>query len=343
MHRTFAALAFLALAASAAFAQQGPAPWRDRSPHRVRMVAVAPGVRLETLDWGGRGRTLVLLSGLGDVGHVYDSIAPTFTGSFHVVAITRRGFGASSQPTASDVGTLASDIAAVLDSLRIRRAVFIGHSLAGDELVALAARRPDLCEGMVFLDAAYDRSALGAVWEDVLATLPKMTAADSASYAGYEGWMFRQMGVHIPEAQIRAMEVFDARGRFVRDVTPDSQTYSIIPHLPAPDFSRLPCPSLAIYAVPDTSAQARQRAARDSAAAAAGPPPDSATLARAQRIAAAIGDMGRRSRLRFREQAPNAEVLEIPGANHYVFLSNRAETLAAIRAFLARTAPAPDR
>ena len=59
---------------------------------------VEPGVQLEVLDWGGTGETLVLLTGLGDNAHVYDQFAYQFTDRFHVIGITRRGFGRSSQP-----------------------------------------------------------------------------------------------------------------------------------------------------------------------------------------------------------------------------------------------------
>src|ERR1019366_2274860 len=62
---------------------QDPAPWRDRSP----------------LDWGGVGRPVVLLSGLGNTAHVFDEFAPKLAVGFHVYGVTRRGFGASSIPT----------------------------------------------------------------------------------------------------------------------------------------------------------------------------------------------------------------------------------------------------
>src|SRR5882724_7097507 len=66
------------------------APWRDPSPHTVRMVAIAAGVSLEVLDWGGIGRPLVLLAGLHNSAHVFDDFALSFTDSFHVYAITRQ-------------------------------------------------------------------------------------------------------------------------------------------------------------------------------------------------------------------------------------------------------------
>src|SRR5206468_12922996 len=48
------------------------APWHDPSPHTVRVVTVADGVRLEVLDWGGSGRPVVLIAGGGNTAHVFD-------------------------------------------------------------------------------------------------------------------------------------------------------------------------------------------------------------------------------------------------------------------------------
>ncbi|HEX6617438.1 MAG TPA: hypothetical protein VF046_14130, partial [Gemmatimonadales bacterium] len=75
-----------------------PRPWVDRSPHQIRFVTVAPDVRLEVLDWGGQGPPLVFLSGLQDVAHGFDDFAPRFRDRHRVLAITRRGYGASSRP-----------------------------------------------------------------------------------------------------------------------------------------------------------------------------------------------------------------------------------------------------
>ena len=41
----------------------------DPSPHKVKFVTVAPGVKLEVLDWGGNGPPLVFLAGLGFTAH----------------------------------------------------------------------------------------------------------------------------------------------------------------------------------------------------------------------------------------------------------------------------------
>src|SRR6478735_1758056 len=89
----------------------------------VQMTRIAPHVTLEVLDWGGRGQPLVFLAGGGNTAHVFDDFAPQFADSFHVVGITRRGFGASSGSPASDLDSLVADITAVLDTLRLRQVV----------------------------------------------------------------------------------------------------------------------------------------------------------------------------------------------------------------------------
>ncbi|MFL5632857.1 MAG: alpha/beta fold hydrolase, partial [Gemmatimonadaceae bacterium] len=78
--------------------------------HRVSFVKVASDVRLEVLDWGGTGPVMVFLAGFGGTSHVFDNFAPQFTNAYHVIGITRRGFGASSRPSDGyDSATLAHD------------------------------------------------------------------------------------------------------------------------------------------------------------------------------------------------------------------------------------------
>jgi hypothetical protein len=55
---------FVALLAPV-YSQQSAATWRDPSPHTVQFVTVERDVRLEVLDWGGSGRSVVLLAGGG--------------------------------------------------------------------------------------------------------------------------------------------------------------------------------------------------------------------------------------------------------------------------------------
>src|SRR6267143_5641310 len=182
-------------------------PWRDPSPHTVRMVAVAPGASLEVLDWGDSGRPLVLLAGLHNTAHVFDDLALSFTDSFHVYAITRRGFGRSSQPPDSDAATLVSDLRIVLDSLRLSRVILVGHSIAGEELTGFGVSYHDRCEALIYLDAAYDRTGSSAS-SKALGKLPwparpPMTGADSASLAAVKAYYERTDGVRMTDGDAR--------------------------------------------------------------------------------------------------------------------------------------------
>ena len=120
------------------------------------LVRVDNGVQLQVLDWGGAGKSgvMVLLTGPGDNAHVYDQFAFQFTDYFHVIGITRRGFLPSSQPEAGyDFDTRARDDIGVLDFLGVRKAVFVGQSVAGSELSTIAVKYADRVDKLVYLDA----------------------------------------------------------------------------------------------------------------------------------------------------------------------------------------------
>src|SRR5688572_1689016 len=49
--------------------------WQDTSSHKVQFVTVDKDVKLEVLDWGGSGRPIILLAGLGNTAHIFDGFA----------------------------------------------------------------------------------------------------------------------------------------------------------------------------------------------------------------------------------------------------------------------------
>src|SRR4051812_28611397 len=51
-----------------------------------------------------------------------------------------------------DIDTRARDDIAVLDKLKIREAIFVGHSISGTELDKLGAAYPDRVKKLVYLD-----------------------------------------------------------------------------------------------------------------------------------------------------------------------------------------------
>jgi pimeloyl-ACP methyl ester carboxylesterase len=146
------------LAAASCVGQTAPqdSSWHDPSPHSVQFVTVEEKVRLEVLDWGGKGQSVVLLAGLGNTAHVFDNFAPKLTTMYHVYGITRRGYGASSAPDFGySADRLGDDVLAVIDALKLERPVLAGNSLAGEELSSVGSRHPEKVAGLIYLDAAY--------------------------------------------------------------------------------------------------------------------------------------------------------------------------------------------
>lgn len=131
----------------------------DVSPHKIRFITTDDNVKLEVLDWGGTGRPLIFLAGLGATAHVYDQFALQFVGKYHVYGITRRGFGASDKPTPTvenySADRLGEDVAAVIDGLKLDKPVLVGWSLAGEELSDVAVRGPEKIGGVIYLDAGF--------------------------------------------------------------------------------------------------------------------------------------------------------------------------------------------
>ena len=83
----------------------GMAQAPHQRPPAVQFVEVEPNVKVEVLDWGGTGRPLVLLAGMGNDAHVFDPFASELSSAFHVYGVTRRGFWCIQQ-TCSDSGEL---------------------------------------------------------------------------------------------------------------------------------------------------------------------------------------------------------------------------------------------
>jgi len=129
-------------------------PSQDGTALRTQFVTVEPGIKLEFLDWGGTGRFLVLLAGGGNTAHVFDSFAPKLATYYHVIGITRRGFGLSSVPqNGYGPHRLADDVVAVLDAMHISNPVLVGHSIAGEELSAVSKYHPGRAAALIYLDA----------------------------------------------------------------------------------------------------------------------------------------------------------------------------------------------
>lgn len=310
--------------------------WRDTSPHNVLFVNVADGVRLEVLDWGGSGRPLVLLHGLGATAHSFDDFAPKLAERYRVIGITRRGIGASTiAESGYDLPQRTADVLRVLEALEIdSSAVAIGHSMAGEELNELGARHSDRVAGLIYLDAAADRTYKGPPELEIVRNgrpdPPPVRPEVFASYAGLRDYSIRMGGVAIPEGEILATYAFTPSGS-VGGRTIDARVMeAIADSVLKPDYAAFKMPALALYAIP-RSADDLMRPWYDRA--------DTALRANVQReyeLTVGAFDFMKRT---FEQEIPNARAVNLLGAKHWIFTSNEADVLAEIERFIAELPP----
>lgn len=310
---------------------QGSAPWKDPSPHSTRFVSIDKDVRLEVLDWGGSGRPIVLLAGGGNTAHVFDDFAPKLTDHNHVYGITRRGFGASGY-AATDVPSkrLGDDVLAVMDALGLDRPVLIGHSIAGAELSSVANSHPDRIAGLVYLDAAYSYAfdnGKGASIREIQQLRgpqpPPPGDDDLASFGALLRYYERVNGFRFPEAELRQQREAAPDGAVGKQRNPPGGAM-LMPLIMNPTkYSAIPAPALILFAIPHSQG----RWVDDNT--------DPAVRSAAEAYSAALAPLTEKQEKAVEDGVPTARVITVPGANHYVFLSNEADVLKDVRVFLA--------
>jgi pimeloyl-ACP methyl ester carboxylesterase len=311
---TLIAAAMTALLGSRLAAQQQASP-------KIQFIQVDRDVRLEILDWGGTGRPVVLLAGNTRTAHDFTDFAPELASTYHVYAITRRGFGASSAPTTGhSADRLADDVLAVIDSLGLTAPVLAGHSRAGEELSSIGSRHPEKVAGLVYLDAAnsyafYD-SSRGDIRIDQNEVERGLRALRVAASKGAAEEMHRLVS-RLLATDLPALE------RSLREIerrTPAAPSNSPTPFMPPPEtgINRLIHEGMQRYTAvrtPVLAISALRSISTDPSA-----PNDSVR----ERVLRSL-----------KRGAPAARVVILPDATHDVLRSNMADVLREMRSFVA--------
>jgi len=310
-------------------ASQTDAAWRDPSPHQVRWVTVDSSIRLEVLDWQGSGPPLVLL-GCYLSAHSYDEFAPQLANQFHVYGVTRRGIGRSDKPaTGYAVQRSVDDLLEVLDSLNAQKSLLVGTSCAGQVLTMFASHHSDRLSGLVYLDGATDPTT--PPFDPPLpdpGTLPRplrpVPEADRSSFSAFT--KRPNLNVTFPEAEWRQQFAENPDGSVGQSLMdPVIRKAITVDARVKPNYAGIRVPVLAIYqAQPPFEQVAADYDIRNEQERAA---------LRQQYTAVRV--MYTRWQQDLLAAIPTARIVELPGANLYMFQSNTADVLREIRAFTA--------
>ena len=309
------------------------AEWRDPFPHRELTVTVENGVQLEALDWGGSGKAVVLLAGLGDTAHVFDDFAPILVKRYRVVGVTRRGFGRSSAPSSGyDFPRLAEDIVRVIEELGLDRPIIAGHSFAGEEMHILGARHSAKISGLIYIDAAFNRADGSEDYDAIVRKLPpplKPQASDLASMAALRTFLTRIYGAVPPEAYLRSRYAFNPDGSVSAEwmpAAPVRQAITAVMQKTATAYNpeRIRVPALALYPMPRSANELMLPWYKAD---------DPAIRENVDKLYVLARERIHRHAKWFRSFAEQGRVSEMSG-NHYLFLTSVREVLREIDAFI---------
>jgi 3-oxoadipate enol-lactonase len=139
------------------------------------------GVTLHVRDEGPRdGRVIMFSNSLGTDLRVWDLLLPLLPNDLRIVRYDKRGHGLSDCPNAPyHMDSLVDDALCVIDTLGIKDITFVGLSVGGLIGQGVAARRPDLLQGLVLMDTAA-KIGTAQMWADRIAAVE---TGGLASYA----------------------------------------------------------------------------------------------------------------------------------------------------------------
>lgn len=150
------------------------------------------------------------------------------------------------------------------------------------------------------------------------APTPSETDPALANFAALQQATTRALGLTYPEAELRQQYTTTPDGRVGKER--DFPGGAVLPQ-GMKKYAKIPVPALAIFAIP----HAQPKWMNDSA--------DPKVREAAKASLAAIDALATSQAKAFEEDVPTAHVVRIPGADHYVYLSNEAEVLREMRSF----------
>ena len=238
------------------------------------------GLDFHYRDWGGSGRSLVLLHGLASTCHIWDLVAPILSEDYSVVALDQRGHGESAKPEGGyDFASVANDLLGFIQGMGLDRPIIVGHSWGGDVALEFSVAYPSAASGLCFVDGGMvEPSARYPSLEEARVQMapPVLTGmtVDQFLERIRNGNQARMMTPRVEEAILANFAVLEdntirpqlSRENHIRIIE------ALWEHHPPQLYPRLECPVLLLPARQrsNPTAMERQEGKEDGVAAAAG-------------------------------------------------------------------------
>lgn len=137
-------------------------------------VPLTPAESLH-VEISGAGEPVVLIPGLFGSAFGFRTLVPLLNQrGYRTIVIEPLGIGGSTRPPRGDYSLTAQAdrLAAVLDTLGVRQALVVGHSVGGSEAFRLAYLRPDLVKALISLEGGPAETAVTPAFKRAMRFAP---------------------------------------------------------------------------------------------------------------------------------------------------------------------------
>ncbi len=111
------------------------------------------GLKLHFLDWGNaNAQPLVLLHSANLNAHAWDSFARAMSPYFHVIAPDARGFGESQWAASYETDMFVADLHGLITELDLKHVILCGNSLGGTSAMAYVSAYPANIDRLILVD-----------------------------------------------------------------------------------------------------------------------------------------------------------------------------------------------
>ena len=125
-----------AVTLSAGSAAQAATPGKAAGTKNGSYISMKDGTQIYVKDWGTGPNTVVFSHGWPLSADAWeDQMMFLASNGYRCIAHDRRGHGRSSQPwEGNNYDTFADDLATIANTLNVKNATFVGHSMGGGEI-----------------------------------------------------------------------------------------------------------------------------------------------------------------------------------------------------------------